>query len=93
MDAAVATKSPAKSVWSTCTVTRQTWVWRAVGKDASISSPNPMTALRAEEWLQEEKLLAMESGCALFAALCKEDLIYSQPMNQLTLNLSLELKP
>lgn len=36
----------------------------------------------------------MESGCALFAALCKEDLIYSQPMNQLTLNLSfLNLNP
>lgn len=62
--------------------------------DASTSSPNLMTALRAVELLQEEKSLAMESGCALFAALCKEDLIYSQPMNQLTLNLSfLNLNP
>lgn len=31
------------------------------------------------------KSLALESGCALFAALCKEDLIFSQPMTQLTL--------
>lgn len=39
-------------------------------------------------------VLSQESGCALFAALCKEDLIYSQPMNQLTLNMSfLNLKP
>lgn len=29
--------------------------------------------------------LLQESGCAFFAALCKEDLNYSQPMNQLTL--------
>lgn len=39
-------------------------------------------------------VLSQESGCALFAALCKEDLIYSQPMNQLTLNMSfLNLNP
>lgn len=39
-------------------------------------------------------VFSQESGCALFAALCKEDLIYSQPMNQLTLNVSfLNLKP
>lgn len=53
-----------------------------------------MTALSAVEWLQEEKSLALEPGCALFAALCKEDLIYSQPMNQLTLEMSfLNLNP
>lgn len=69
-------------------------VQRAVGKDASTSSPNLMAALRAVEWLQEEEFLALESGCTLFAALCKEDPIYSQPMNQLTLNMSfLNLNP
>lgn len=47
MDAAVATKSPAKSVWSTCTAKRQTWVWRAVGGDASTSSPNLMACLES----------------------------------------------
>lgn len=33
-------------------------------------------------------VISQVSGCALFAALYKEDLTYSQPMNQLTLNLS-----
>lgn len=77
-------KRPTKSVWSTYTVKRQTWVWR--------SSPNLMAASRAVELLQEEQYLAMECGCALFAALCKENLIYIQPMNQFTLNL-LNLNP
>lgn len=49
-----------------------------------------MTALRAAEQLQEEK--CMESGCALFAALCEEDFNYSQPINE-TKPVLFELKP
>lgn len=38
--------------------------------------------------LSSLSVFSQEPGCALFAALCKEDLIYSLPMNQLTLNVS-----
>ncbi|GLD71812.1 GRB10-interacting GYF protein 1 isoform X1 [Lates japonicus] len=49
--------------------------------------------LSSSGFQSEEESLALASGCALFAALYKEDLIYSQPMNQLTRNLFFELKP
>ncbi len=45
-------------------------------------------------WFCALSVFSQEPGCALFAALCKEDLIYSQPMNQLTLDMSfLNLNP
>lgn len=46
------------------------------------------------QWSDGLLLYLQESGCDLFAALCKEDLIYSQPMNHLTLNMPfLKFKP
>lgn len=50
---------------------------------------------RAVAWLQEEKSLDLVSGCALFAALYKEDLTYSQhhePVNPKPVLLNLNPK-
>lgn len=90
MDAAVATKSPAKSVLIKMHSDEAGMGLKSFWQGSFHFLSQPDDCL---EWLQEEKALAMESGCALFAALREEDIIYSQPMNQLTLNLSFELKP
>lgn len=81
---AIATRSPERECLEHLGSTRGKLCWfeEPLAEDALTPSRNLTIALRAVEWLSKGEIIGSGVWLCFFAALCKEDLNYSQPMNQ-----------